>query len=291
MNEDFDLINKKKDYYIEHRVVLQNSPDDNYGSKKDMLQAEFLTTYNYESTAIEGTPLTRIEHYGLLFKDQCPATERMTTIYEAINHADAFRMVTENATGPLTEHLLLEIHQILMHHILDGGKYRKCNVRVRNASHSFPSHEQVPQLMAQFFEKLEDQKGLHPIELASWVHEAFVTIHPFEDGNGRTARLLMNYILIHNGYLPVSIPVEKKLDYFILMDNYYSNRDISPFVKMVAKVEEKHLDRVIAVLEPIMYPLLLDYEQIQNEHPENYIEELRVIMDNYRQEVKEKRGF
>lgn len=72
------------------------------------------------------------------------------------------------------------------------------------------------------------------IELAAWTHAEFVRIHPYADGNGRTSRLIMNYQLLANGFLPISIAKENRLEYFNALEAYAVNQDLKPFADMIA---------------------------------------------------------
>ncbi len=291
--ETGELLDKKlREIRTKREVLLQPAP--NYESYKTMLERGFLVRYNYESTAIEGNPLTQIEHDGILNRDQCPNTDRMRSVYEAINHADAFCYVNQHAIEPLNEERLLTLHKLLMSHLLDGGKYRTCNITVRGATHPFPPYTELPQLMNQFFTGLEEKRlSLTKYELAAWAHEEFVSIHPFVDGNGRMARLIMNYILLSYDCLPISVPIEKKEEYFKMLDNYYTDRNIIPLVELIVQQEEREADCVIKVMEPLSYPLIIDYNELHNRYPlkEDYIKELRIIMDRYREEIEKRRGF
>ena len=81
--------------------------------------------------------------------------------------------------------------------------------------------------------------------MAAWTHGEFVRIHPFVDGNGRTARLLLNYQLMANGFLPIIIKKESRLAYFNALEAYGTERDLQPFADMVAALEEEQLDRYL----------------------------------------------
>lgn len=111
--------------------------------------------------------------------------------------------------------------------------------------------------------------------------------------NGRMARLIMNYILLSYDCLPISVPIEKKEEYFKMLDNYYTDRNIIPLVELIIQQEEREADRVIKVMEPLSYPLIIDYNELHNRYPlkEDYIKELRIIMDRYREEIEKRRGF
>lgn len=247
--ETGELLDKKlREIRTKREVLLQPAP--NYESYKTMLERGFLVRYNYESTAIEGNPLTQIEHDGILNRDQCPNTDRMRSVYEAINHADAFCYVNQHAIEPLNEERLLTLHKLLMSHLLDGGKYRTCNITVRGATHPFPPYTELPQLMNQFFTGLEEKRlSLTKYELAAWAHEEFVSIHPFVDGNGRMARLIMNYILLSYDCLPISVPAEKNTvnRYYQILEDYHQSKDIKPLVELFGELEEQELDHVIQI--------------------------------------------
>ena len=79
-------------------------------------------------------------------------------------------------------------------------------------------------------------------------HAEFVRIHPFIDGNGRTSRLLMNFQLMSQGFLPVSVDKEKRLDYYNALEQYAVNRDLRPFIDFVAVLEEKQLDEYLSLI-------------------------------------------
>ena len=92
------------------------------------------------------------------------------------------------------------------------------------------------------------ENELNTIELAAWTHAEFVRIHPFVDGNGRTGRLIMNYQLLLNGYLPVSVAKENRLDYYNALEKYAVNGDLNIFADLVAELEEMQLDEYIKLI-------------------------------------------
>lgn len=93
---------------------------------------------------------------------------------------------------------------------------------------------------------LDEKSSLNGIELAAWTHAEFVRIHPFLDGNGRTSRLIMNYQLLKNVFLPISVAKEDRLDYYNALDKYAAEGDLQPFMELVATLEEKQLDKYLA---------------------------------------------
>ena len=91
-------------------------------------------------------------------------------------------------------------------------------------------------------------RELNPIKLAAWTHAEFVRIHPFIDGNGRTSRLIMNYQLMINGFLPVSIAKESRLEYYNALEEYAVNGNLEPFSELIGTLEEEQLDIYIKLI-------------------------------------------
>lgn len=286
---------EKKLEFVRKNISCLETPTNKYNSVKEMLFADFLVKYNYESTAIEGSQLNKMQHYSMLYKGICPTVGTMQPIYESLNHADAFKYLLKQCerSTSLAAPLIAELHSILMNHLLNApGEYRTVNVAVRSARHSFPEWGEVIYLMQEFFVQYEEKKGvLQPLELAAWVHSELVSIHPYVDGNGRMSRLMMNYVLLQHQYLPVSIPVEEKEAYFNFLDEYYRKRDFTQFEKYLAILEEKQLDSVIKFMEPYIFPFETTFEDIEKKHPDNSLEVWNKLIDSYNQEVKKRRGF
>lgn len=72
-------------------------------------------------------------------------------------------------------------------------------------------------------------------------------IYPFVDGNGRTSRMIMNYQLMINGFLPVSVAKENRLEYFEALESYAVDNDLKPFIEMLAELEETRLDEYLGI--------------------------------------------
>ena len=212
----------------------------------------FEIEYTHNSTAIEGNTLSLIETKVLLEDGISIGGKALREIYEAVNHQKAFRYVKEciGQKMPLNEKIVKDIHALLMENIQVGGVYRNVDVYISGAQHTPPSPNEMYRQIKDFYADLS-WKGqqLNLIELAAWTHGEFVKIHPFPDGNGRTSRLIMNYQLMANGFAPISIAKENRLDYFNALEAYAVEGDISPFAEMIAELEEVQLDRYLAMIE------------------------------------------
>ena len=211
----------------------------------------FNIEYAHNSTAIEGNTLTLIQTKAIIEDGLSVGGKLLREIYEVANHAKAFAYVQKCvAEGkPLDEPTVKDIHSLLMENIQIGGVYRNVEVRITGAAHKPPAPSEMYRQVKNFFADLAYRTELNAIELAAWTHAEFVKIHPFTDGNGRTSRMIMNYQLLSNGFLPVSIAKENRLEYFDALEIYAVNGDLAPFAEMIAGLEQQRLEEYISIAE------------------------------------------
>lgn len=207
-------------------------------------EKSFDIEYAHNSTAIEGNTLSLIEAKAVLEDNLSVGGKYLREIYEVVNHNKAFsyvkRCITEGK--PLTESIINDIHALLMENILTGGVYRNVAVRITGAAHKPPVPSEMYFQIKDFFSVLPTKTAvLNTVQLAAYTHAEFVKIHPFEDGNGRTSRLIMNYQLMADGFLPISIAKENRLDYFNALEDYAVNGNLEPFTNMIAALEADKL--------------------------------------------------
>ena len=195
----------------------------------------------YNSNAIEGNTLSLLETKVILEEGLAIGGKRLQEHFEVINHSEAISFIEDqvNRIEPLDERTLKTIHYLILKNIDDenAGAYRSINVRVSGSQHEPPHFLQVPNEMKELFAWYEQEKDrLHPVELAALFHFKFVYIHPFTDGNGRTARLLMNFILMGHGFPPASVKAEKKqrLTYYETLEMASLKSEIQPFITLIA---------------------------------------------------------
>jgi len=182
------------------------------------LERWFLIELTYTSNAIEGNTLTRQETAVVVEKGLTVSGKSLVEHLEATNHAKALGRVVELARSEkesLSERTIMELHETILRGIDDenAGCYRSIPVRISDSSVVLPNPIKVPQKMTEFVAGLTDSGALHPVELAAMAHYELVTIHPFTDGNGRIARLLMNLLLLQQGYPPALIRKRDRLKY------------------------------------------------------------------------------
>jgi len=171
----------------------------------------------YTSNAIEGNTLTQIETNLVIEQGVTIGGKKLKDHLEAIDHYDAIRFVREIARqdAGLTESDVRNLHALVLQRSDPeiAGRYATSNryVNTDNGRHSFPSPAEVPALMGDFAAWLATAPATP--ETAFTAHHRLVDIHPFNDGNGRTARLLMNLVLIRGGYPPVAVRPQDRLAY------------------------------------------------------------------------------
>lgn len=176
----------------------------------EKLREAFDTEYTYHSNRIEGNTLTLLETDLVINRGLTIAGKPLREHLEAINHATAVAFIRDLAVrhDDITAATVNRIHALVVHGILspsEAGSYRQAPTIIRGSQHVPPNWRKVPDLMDGMYAFYEASKAtMHPVELAAHMHEKLVSIHPYVDGNGRTSRLLMNLILLRNGY-PITI--------------------------------------------------------------------------------------
>ncbi len=241
---NFERIREKKLNYEQNKHNI--SPVTLFSYEKD-----FELTFTHNSTAIEGNTLTLMETKVVLEDGVAIGGKELREIYEVINHQKAYEYVKKCIAEKksLDENIIKDLHSILTENIIVGGIYRNEEVRISGAGFTPPTGNEMYMQIKNYYEDLKiKEKELNPIELAAWTHAEFVRIHPFVDGNGRTSRLIMNYQLLLNGYLPVSVAKENRLDYYNALEQYSVNRDLTIFADFVAELEEIQLDEYIKLM-------------------------------------------
>ena len=213
--------------------------------------------FNYNSNHIEGNTLTYGETELLIIFDKTTGNHEMREYEEMKAHDVAFELVKEWSTDlerPLTEMAIKNLHEILLvkpywkeaqtpdgqstRRLIKVGDYKQHpnSVLLQNGEiFNYTSPEETPIQMAeliQWYRNEEAKKELHAIELAALFHYKFVRIHPFDDGNGRLSRLLMNYILFKNNLPPVIIKSADKKNYLFAL-NQADTGNLDAFVKYV----------------------------------------------------------
>lgn len=211
--------------------------------------------YTYESNRIEGNTLTLQETQLVIEKGLTISGKSLKEHLEAINHKEAIDFISDLVKDkePLNERNLLQIHSIILKSIdrENAGIYRKVPVLISGSTHTPPQPYLVQKLMEDYFIFYEDHKNsLHPVVLSAEMHERLVSIHPFIDGNGRTSRLVMNLILLQNGFPIANIKgdTESRMKYYNALENSRADNK-TEFILLVAELVKESLERRINLMK------------------------------------------
>lgn len=218
------------------------------------LREEFIIGSSYNSNAIEGNSITLRETVLILKEGMTIAEKPIREHLDIIGFKDAFNFIYELVANnePLSERAIKEIHSlVLMSNAEHRGVYRKIPVQILGAENQptppYLIAEEMAELIADYQQKLT---ACHPIEAISWLHLAFESIHPFIDGNGRTGRLLLNFELLKQGYLPVDIKFTDRAKYYACFDDFLQNQQsVVALTELIADYEIKDLERYLSILE------------------------------------------
>src|SRR3989338_5755779 len=181
---------------------------------------DFVIRFTYNTNAIEGNRLT-LRQTALILKDKViPSGVRASDYHEAVNGKECLEFLKEYK-GELNNRLLEKVNGILTKNtdVVYGGRIRFFDVKIEGSKHVPPPNEEVKKHLLNMYKWYSANKNkLHPFELATMIHAKLTWIHPFEDGNGRTSRAIMNWLLIKNGYPMFFIPFEKREEYYLTLE-------------------------------------------------------------------------
>ena len=206
---------------------------------------DFITRSTYHSNAIEGNTLTYAETYAVIYNDNSFVIKKEPReIYEAMNHRDALKYLFENmlddsSNNGLMSHDIIALNEIINRNINETNGFRKINVFIRGSEYIPPDAKEVPTRMSYFvYNYNRDTEDIFNKIARS--HIEFERIHPFEDGNGRTGRLLINYELLKNNLPPAIITKEDRVKYY----EFLKNGDIEGFAKFLEETVNKEKERL-----------------------------------------------
>jgi len=176
---------------------------------------------------------------------------------EVKDHHDAleflYELIGDENQQTISEHLVRSIHSLVVKKTDEkfAGKYRTSNVFIGGSDHIPPDALQVSTDMIELTSWfVKERKNIHPIELSAILHHKLVYIHPFFDGNGRTARLMMNIVLMRDKYPLVVILKNDRKKYYNALDKA-DKGDYSFLIKFIAQAVERSLDIYLKILTPI----------------------------------------
>ena len=189
----------------------------------------------WSSNAIEGNTLTESETKVVIEDGLTIGGKPLRDHLEAQGHAEAFEYMLDLADKKeITENDILMLHRLFYRKIddINAGVYRKSQVFISGSKYPLPGPDKVPQMMKDIVQKIADiREKEHPVAAAAKAHLELVFVHPFVDGNGRVARLIMNLVLIQSGYNIALISPVRRTEYISSIEAAHKNDD--DFIKLI----------------------------------------------------------
>lgn len=220
------------------------------------LQKYYDIELTYTSNAIEGNTLTHRETAEVIEHGITVGGKKLKEHLEAVDHYEAVLWMRELAaqTAPVGENVVRELHRRIVARSEPeiAGVYSPHRRRIAGSSVVFPNPLKIPELMGEFGQQLE-QAPATP-EAAFNAHFRLTAIHPFSDGNGRTARLLMNLLLIRGGYVPVAVRPEDRKVYLDALERGSLADDLKPFQTFMHVRLDATLGEYLGALQEALPP-------------------------------------
>lgn len=220
------------------------------------LQDHLRIEMTYNSNAIEGNSLTLKETALVINEGITVKGKPLKDHLEARDHIMAldylYDLVENGRNHTISEHLIRSIHQIIMQDTDKqwAGVYRNSNVIITGANYNPPDALDISQKMKEFIDWIKNnKKKFHVIELSALLHHKLVFIHPFFDGNGRAARIIMNLFLMQYGFPLVIILKNDRKKYYSVL-NQADKENYKPLVQFIAQSVERSLDLYLKILTP-----------------------------------------
>lgn len=250
------VINEKTKKLLEERLKQLNKLRPISSTLLLKLKERFEIEMTYHSNAIEGNTLTLKETYWVIQQGITVKGKSLKEHLEAKNHHEAlsylYDLVEHGSSNTISEHLIRSLHSLVIQDIDKNiaGQYRKVDVFITGTDHVPPSALEVPHKMRELVAwARKNYSKMYVVDFAAQFHHKFVHIHPFQDGNGRVGRLLMNIFLMAHGFPLVIIQKNDRQKYYrVLSEADYGNyKSLSTFI---AQAVLKSLNIYLDVLTP-----------------------------------------
>lgn len=233
------------------------------GSLLSMIDEAEVSEAVYNSNAIENSTLTLQETEKILLQLEVSRDVSLREVYEAKNLARVIEYIRNKALSEeLNKDLILLLHRMLIANINDSiaGRFREKNEFVRVGAHIAPAPEHIERLLeSSINDYITDHKNFITDKIAKF-HLEFERIHPFNDGNGRIGRVLINFLLIHTGFPPITIfNKDKHKNYYSGFDEYERSKKTAIMEKTIALQAKESLHKRLTYLKGEEIMTLTDY--------------------------------
>ena len=219
---------------------------------KNSLSKWFKIECTYNSNAIRNNRLSRMHIAKIMDSIGDNIDKNSRNYIDTLNYIAAMEYAEKFALDSKKKFTLknvLELHKIVLKNIDDenSGKLRTSNLKISGSAVTLPDHKEVPLLLDQFIAQIANSAD-HPAKLAADAHLGFFSIHPFLDGNGRVARIILNMILMQHGYPPAVILAHNRFAYISSIEKAQVKGDYFDYYKVIFRAIEWGLDICIGAL-------------------------------------------
>ncbi len=222
----------------------------------EKIKKNFQIEMTYNSNAIEGNTLTKKETFWVISEGLTIKGKSLKEHLEAKNHHEAleflYELIDKNKKNTISEYLIKQMHSLVVNESDSkiAGVYRTGNVFISGSDHEPPSGFEVAVKMEELIAWLKKEKNKHHvIELAAIMHHKLVAIHPFWDGNGRTARLIMNILIMNAGY-PMGIILKNDRQRYYRVLAEADRGDYKNLCEFLAQSVIRSLNNYLSVVSP-----------------------------------------
>ncbi|MFH1957331.1 MAG: Fic family protein [bacterium] len=247
-----DFRNRVKDVDRLQEEINKYRPLNRYQLKQ--LKEYYRIGFTYSSNALEGNSLTETETKIVIEEGITISGKPLKDHLEAIGHSEAYDYIYKlSRKDAIVEKDILSLHRIFYYRIdkKNAGKYRKVSVYIQGSDVKLPPPSKVKNLVEELMNNIPEwKKKYHPVEFSAIIHKELARIHPFVDGNGRTARLLMNLSLLQNGYEIIVIPPVLRSDYLNSLRQCDRGND-TPFINLITSMEYESQRDYLRLLETL----------------------------------------
>ena len=220
------------------------------------IKENFQIEMTYNSNAIEGNTLTEKETFWVINEGLTIKGKPLKDHLEAKNHKEAldflYELIDKNKKNTISEYLIKQIHTLVVKDADDkiAGVYRTCNVFISGSNHIPPPGFEVPQKMEELIKWIKKEKdNYHAVELSALLHHKLAFVHPFWDGNGRAARIIMNILIMNAGYpMAIILKNDRKRYYRVLTEA--DKGDCSNLCEFIAQAIIRSLNKYLEILKP-----------------------------------------
>jgi len=251
------LLRKNLQKFLEDKLSLLNKKRPLSSAVAQKLRERFEVEMTYNSNAIEGNTLTLKETYWVIQQGITVKGKPLKDHLEAKNHKEAldflYDLVSQRKKITISEHLIKNLHSIILEDIDKkiAGIYRKTDVFITGSDHKPPSAIEVSAKMGELISwSNKNHNKMDIVEFATVFHHKFVQIHPFQDGNGRTGRLLMNIFLMQTGYPLTIIQNNDRQKYYRVLALADQGK-LEPLVNFIAQAALRSLTIYLDAIMPV----------------------------------------